>query len=89
MNPGHRRAGGTADIAPGTLLHHGPAWTALRRRVPGGTYVVALPEKNSPLRTSLQVIAARLRAKGLPVAVVEIGDLPLSADGPNDAPSPS
>jgi len=88
MNHCRRRAGGTADIAPGTLLYR-PAWTALRRRVPGGTYVVALPEKNSPLRSSLQVIAARLRAKGLPVAVVEIGDLPLSPHGPNDVPSPS
>jgi len=82
MRACRRRAGGTADLAPGTLLYHGAAWTALRRRVPGGTYVVALPEKNSPLRSSLQVIAAGLRAKGKRVAVVEIGDLPMPPDGP-------
>jgi hypothetical protein len=57
-------------IIPASLLPYKAQWQQLANELPSGSTLIVFPAADRPRRATLEIVAARLRAKGRIVATV-------------------
>ncbi len=62
-------------LVPASLLPYKEQWQQLVDQLPDGTTLIVLPVAESPQRTTLQMVARGLRAKGQSVTTVQADEV--------------
>jgi hypothetical protein len=57
-------------LVPASLLPYKAQWQQLANELPSGSTLIVFPTADLPQRATLEIVAARLRAKGRVVATV-------------------
>ena len=81
-------------MVPASLLPHKATYQRLANQLPAGAVLIVLPVEETPEKGTLQEVAARLRAKGHPIATLSVDDVlaqarrgrPATSSGDTDAP---